>query len=196
MEPVLRRWVDRCRDRPSRRITGERSYGGRRVSLHRSTRPLRAQERPRRHHTGTSHGDAELATGTGEVRAGEIDGSAVIRNSNGDTRIREVNGDLKVKAANGHIDVDHSHGSVNARTANGWIRVGSIQRGSLVAKTAAGRIEVGIASGAAARLHLHTRHGHVHNDLDATAGPAAGDDERVDVRANTGWGDITIRPAA
>jgi hypothetical protein len=141
-------------------------------------------------------GDAELATGTGEVRAGEIDGSAVIRNSNGDTQIREVSGDLKVKAANGHIDVDHSHGSVNARTANGWIRVGSIQRGSLVAKTAAGRIEVGIASGAAARLHLHTRHGHVHNDLDATAGPAAGDDERVDVRANTGWGDITIRPAA
>jgi hypothetical protein len=141
-------------------------------------------------------GDAELATGTGEVRAGEIEGSAVIRNANGDTQIREVGGDLRIKAANGHIDVDHSHGSVNARTANGWIRVGSIHRGSLVAKTAAGGIDVGIAGGAAAGLDLHTRHGHVHNGLDATAGPGSGDNERVEVRASTGWGDITIRRAA
>ena len=138
-------------------------------------------------------GDAELATGTGQVRAGEVDGSAVIRNSNGDTQIREVGGDLRVKAANGYIDVDSSQGSVNARTANGWIRVGSIRRGSLVARTAAGRIEVGIAGGATAWLDLHTRHGHVHNDLDATEGPRSGDDGRVEVRASTGWGDITIR---
>jgi DUF4097 and DUF4098 domain-containing protein YvlB len=195
MEP-LRRRLDRCRDRAPRRLAADRPHTGRRVSLHRSTRALRAQERLRRHHTGASHRDAGLATGTGEVRAGEIDGSAVIRNSNGDTRIREVSGDLKVKAANGHIDVDHSHGSVKVRTANGWIRVGSIHRGSLVAKTAAGRIEVGIIGGTAARLDLHTRHGRVHNDLDATAGPGSGDDDRVEVRASTGWGDITIRRAA
>jgi DUF4097 and DUF4098 domain-containing protein YvlB len=141
-------------------------------------------------------GDAELATGTGEVRADEIDGSAVIRNSNGDTQIREVGGNLKVKAANGHIEVDHSHGSVNARTANGSIRVGNIHRGSLIAKTAAGRIEVGIADGAAARLDVHTRHGHVHNDLDATENLGSGDDDWIEIRATTGWGDITIRRAA
>ena len=138
-------------------------------------------------------GDAELATGTGEVRAGEVDGSAVIRNSNGDTEIHEIGGDLKVKAENGHIDVDNSHGSVNARTANGWIRVGNIHRGSLVAKTAAGRIEVGIAGGTAASLDLHTRHGRVHNDLGPTEGAGSGDHGRIEVRASTGWGDITIR---
>jgi hypothetical protein len=141
-------------------------------------------------------GDAELATGTGEVRVGAVDGSAVIRNSNGDTQIREVGADLRVKAANGHIDVDHSHGSVNARTANGWIRVGSIHRGPLSAKTAAGRIELGLAHGAAARLELQTRHGHVHNDLDATEGSGSGGHNRVEVQASTGWGDITIRRAA
>ena len=138
-------------------------------------------------------GDAELATGTGEVRAGEVDGSAVIRNSNGDTQVREVGGDLRVKAANGHIDVENSHGSLNARTANGWIRVGTIHRGPLVAKTAAGHIDVGIAGGAAASLNLHTRHGHVRNDLDATDVHESGDGGRAEVRATTGWGDITIR---
>jgi hypothetical protein len=83
-----------------------------------------------------------------DVRAGEIDGSAIVRNSNGDTQIREVGGDLRVKAANGHVDVHDSHGSVNAKTANGWIRVGTIHRGSPVAKTAAGASRSGSPAGA------------------------------------------------
>jgi DUF4097 and DUF4098 domain-containing protein YvlB len=140
-------------------------------------------------------GDAELATATGAVRAGEIEGSAVVKNSNGDTRIAEVGGDLQVKAANGDIDVEHSHGSISARTANGHIRVGSIDRGSLVAETASGNIEVGIGGGVAAWLDLHTRYGHVDNGLDAAESPGSADD-RVEVRANTGFGDITIRREA
>ena len=140
-------------------------------------------------------GDAELTTATGDVRAGEIDGSAVIKNSNGDTWIGETGGDLRVMAANGDIDVEHSHGSISAKTANGHIRVGSIHRGSLVAETANGRIEVGIAEGVAAWLDLDTRFGHVHNGLDATEAPGSAD-EQVEVRARTGFGDITIRREA
>ncbi|HUA72751.1 MAG TPA: DUF4097 family beta strand repeat-containing protein [Solirubrobacteraceae bacterium] len=140
-------------------------------------------------------GDAELTTATGAVRAGEIDGSAVVKNSNGDTRIGEIGGDLQVKAANGDIDVEHSHGSVSAKTANGRIRVGSIHGGSLVAETANGHIEVGIAGGVAAWLDLDTRYGHVNNDLDATEAPGSAD-ERVEVRARSGFGDITIRREA
>ncbi len=137
-------------------------------------------------------GDAELTTATGDVRAGEIAGSAVIRNANGDIRIGEVGGDLRVKAANGDIEVERSHGSTVIKTANGHIRVGSIHRGSLVAETATGRIDVGIAGGVAAWLDLDTRYGHVHNGLDATERPGSAD-EQVEVRARTGFGDITIR---
>ena len=137
-------------------------------------------------------GDAELTTATGAVRAGEIDGSAVIKNANGDTRIGDVGGELRIKAANGDIDVEHSHGSVTAKTANGHIRVGSIHGGSLIAETASGHIDVGIAGGVAAWLDLDTRYGHVHNGLDATEGPGSAD-EQVEVRARTGFGDITIR---
>jgi hypothetical protein len=140
-------------------------------------------------------GDAELTTATGDVRVGEIDGSAVVKNANGDIRIGEVRGDLRVKAANGDIDVEHSHGSVSAKTANGRIRVGGIRRGSLVAETANGRIEVGIASGVAAWLDLDTRFGHVHNGLDASDSPGSAE-EQVEVRARTGFGDITIRREA
>jgi DUF4097 and DUF4098 domain-containing protein YvlB len=126
---------------------------------------------------------------------GEIAGSAVVKNSNGDTRIGEVGGDLRVKAANGDIDVEYAHGTVVAKTANGHIRVGSIHRGALVAETANGQIEVGIADGVAAWLDLDTHYGHVHNGLDATEGPGSAD-EQVEVRARTGFGDITIRREA
>jgi Putative adhesin len=140
-------------------------------------------------------GDAELATATGDVRAGEIDGSAVVKNSNGDSRIGLVGGDLRVTAANGDIDVGRANGSISAKTANGHIRVGRIQGGSLVAETATGHIEVGIAEGTAAWLDLHTSYGHVHNGLDATEGPGSAE-EQVDVRARTGFGDITIKREA
>jgi DUF4097 and DUF4098 domain-containing protein YvlB len=137
-------------------------------------------------------GDAEVATSTGDVRAGQIDGSAVIKNANGNTRIGEIGGALRVKAANGDIDVTSSLGSVSAKTANGHIRVGSIHRGLLVAETAAGHIEVGIADGVAAWLDLHTHYGNVVNGLEASEGPGPAE-EQVEVRARTGFGDITIR---
>jgi hypothetical protein len=140
-------------------------------------------------------GDAELTTATGDVRAGEIDGSAVVKSANGDTRIGGVGGDLQVKAANGDVEVERSGGSVTVKTANGHIRVGSIRRGALAADTARGRIEVGIASGVAAWLDLTTGYGHVHNGLESTEGPGASD-EHVEVRARTGFGDITIHREA
>ncbi|HYZ81964.1 MAG TPA: DUF4097 family beta strand repeat-containing protein [Solirubrobacteraceae bacterium] len=140
-------------------------------------------------------GDAELTTATGDVRAGEIDGAAVIKSANGDIRIDEVGGELRIKAANGDIEVGRSHDSVVAKTANGHIRVASAHRGTLVAETATGHIEVGIGGGVAAWLDLDTRYGHVHNGLDATDGPGSAD-EQVEVRARTGFGDITIHRAA
>lgn len=167
------------------------SAGG--ISLDRATRVKLATAGDIRLERVT--GDAELATATGDVHAGAIDGSAEIKNSNGDIRIGEVGGDLRVKAANGDIDVERSRGAVNAKTANGHIRVGSMHGGSLVAATATGHIEVGIADGVAAWLDLDTSYGHVHNGLDATEAPGSAE-EQVEVRARTGFGDITIRREA
>jgi DUF4097 and DUF4098 domain-containing protein YvlB len=137
-------------------------------------------------------GNAELTTATGEVRAGEIDGAAVIKNSNGDVHIGEVRGELRIKSANGDVEIERCHASLTAKTANGDIRVGTVDRGSIVASTGRGRVEVGIADGIAAWLDLHTSFGHVYSDLDASDGPEPAE-ERVEVRLRTGFGDITIR---
>jgi DUF4097 and DUF4098 domain-containing protein YvlB len=136
-------------------------------------------------------GNVELTTATGEVRADEIDGAAVIKNSNGDVHVGEIRGELRVKSANGDVEIGRCHDSVTAMTANGDISVGTIDRGSVVASTGRGRIEVGIADGIAAWLDLDTSFGRVYSDLDASDGPEPAE-ERVEVRARTGFGDITI----
>ncbi len=137
-------------------------------------------------------GPAEVSTGSGRVRLGQIDGNAVIKNSNGDSWIGEAAGDLRVNAANGSISVDHANADVNARSANGDVRVGGVTRGSASLKTSFGEIEVGIQAGTAARLDVHTQFGRIHNQLDSSDAPGPSD-QTVEVSARTSYGDIVIR---
>ena len=139
-------------------------------------------------------GDAELTTGSGAVRIDSIGGTAVVKNSNGDTWIGQVTGDLRVNAANGEISVDQAHATVAAKTANGDVRLGEVAHGAVLAQTGFGKVEIGIRDGVAAWLDLDTRFGKVRNDLDAAERPEP-DEDAVEVRARTAFGDITIHRA-
>ncbi len=136
-------------------------------------------------------GKAEIVTGAGAVRIGSIDGSAAVKNSSGDTWIGEVSGAARVSAANGSISVDEVRDGIVAKTARGDVRIGEIARGTAVAQTAFGQIEVGVLDGIAAWLDLHTKFGNVHNALEDSEGPEAGT-ATVEVRASTSFGDIEI----
>ena len=135
---------------------------------------------------------AEVTTGSGAVSVGSIAGVGVIKSSNGDTWVGDVSGDLRVNAANGKISVDQAHGGVAAKTAYGDVYLGAVERGSILAQTAFGTVEVGIRDGVAAWLELNTSYGRVHNYLEATERPGLGEDA-VEVRARSSFGDIAVR---
>jgi len=135
--------------------------------------------------------EADVATSSGAVRIESIDGTAVVKNSNGNTWIGDVAGDLLSASANGNIVVDRARAGVVAKSANGDVRLGEVARGAIVAETARGRVEIGVADGVAAWLDLKTQFGRVANNLDAATQPEAGEDT-VEVRARTAFGDITI----
>jgi hypothetical protein len=139
-------------------------------------------------------GDVELKTSSGDVKIGTIDGSASIKNSNGDTSIHDITRDLRVTAANGDVVVERARAAVVLKSANGDLRLDEAERGTIVAETARGNVEVGIRHGIAAWLDLTTAFGRVRSDLDAAAPPARGADA-LEVRARTAYGDITIRRA-
>jgi DUF4097 and DUF4098 domain-containing protein YvlB len=139
----------------------------------------------------TVTGDAKLTTGSGKLRVRSVAGAAVLKSGNGETWIGHAGGDLQIRTANGDITAGHTAASMTANTANGDIRVRELVRGSATLRTAAGRIEIGIRPGTAARLDVHTQHGKVRNEMTATDGPAE-TDEQAEVRARTAFGDILI----
>ena len=141
---------------------------------------------------GRTGGHTDVSSGSGSVRLGTIDGTAVIKNSNGAIHVGEVTGDLRIKAANGSISVGIARATTAAKTAMGDVRLGEVHRGVVVAETAMGAVEVGVAPGVAAWLDLGTRFGTVRNELDSAERPAPGD-QTVEVRADTAMGDITVR---
>ena len=136
-------------------------------------------------------GHAELTTGSGAVRIGGIDGTAVIKNSNGDTWIGEVADDLRVNSANGRISVERAHAAVAAKTANGDIHLGEVARGTVLAQTAVGKLDVGVREGVPAWLELNTKFGSLHNSLDPGERPGP-DEDTVEVRARSSFGDISV----
>lgn len=136
-------------------------------------------------------GRAEISMGSGVLQVGGVDGAAIVKNSNGDTWIGEVAGELRANASNGKITVDRPRGAAVAKTANGDIRLGTVTHGEIVAETGFGKVDIGVGDGVAAWLELKTSFGNVRNELEATDGPASGEDA-VEVRARTGYGDITV----
>jgi DUF4097 and DUF4098 domain-containing protein YvlB len=138
-------------------------------------------------------GNADVATGSGRIRIGDIDGTAVIKNSNGNIDVDTVTGELRASTANGDISVDRADAGVEAKTSNGTIRIGQVARDSVTLYTAAGDLEIGVAAGTAAWLDLKTGHGRVTNTLDDIGHGPDRSEETVEVRAQTSFGDITVR---
>ena len=141
---------------------------------------------------GRTDGAVEAATGSGVVRLGSVGGTAAVKNANGDTFVGEVAGDLRASSANGTIRIERAGGSVTAKTANGDVSLGEAAPRAVDLQTANGAIEVGIPEGVAAWLDLDTKFGRVDNRLAAAERPGSGEPV-VEVRARTGFGDITVR---
>lgn len=139
-------------------------------------------------------GDADVHTASGRIQLGDIDGGLVVKNSNGEIEVGDVTGNVQARSSNGSIILDRVGGNVDAKTANGSVRVGQVSRGTATLATSMGDLEIGIAKGTAAWLEVGTSFGQVSNELDDVSQPGEAD-ERVEVRAHTSFGGITIRRA-
>jgi hypothetical protein len=136
-------------------------------------------------------GHCEIATGSGAVHVSRTEGAAVIKNSNGVIWVGEATADLQVTTANGKIRVALARSDVEAKTANGSIQVDEVMGGTVHARTAMGKVEIGVRRGVAALLDLETSWGKVLNGLDASGPPQPGQPS-VEVRARTSFGDVRL----
>ncbi|MFC0038372.1 DUF4097 family beta strand repeat-containing protein [Actinomadura rayongensis] len=146
---------------------------------------------------GRADGPVEVTTAAGRVRIGAVDGTAVVKTSSGDITVGEITGDARLNTAHGDVTVERALAALVARTAFGGVRVGEAVRGAIVLETRFGEIEIGVAAGVPAWLDVASKHGLVRSDLAPAdrPDPSAADLEPVEVRANTGYGDIVIHRA-
>jgi DUF4097 and DUF4098 domain-containing protein YvlB len=141
-------------------------------------------------------GAAEVHWGSGDIRIGTVDGTADVSSSNGKVRIGVVTGAATVKGSNGAVTVDRALSDISAASSNGAVQVGEVVRGKVSATSKNGSVEVGVRAGSAAWLELNTEVGRVYNELAAADAPADGEPvDKVEVRASTKLGDVTIRRA-
>ena len=118
-------------------------------------------------------GDTEFSVGWGKVEVDDVSAPLRVKTS-GDVRLHRVSANVQAHTGYGHVTVDEATG------------------GSLDLATSYGRIEVGVARGAATYLELNTSHGRVRNEL-VPSDKATDDTATVEIRARTSYGDITIR---
>jgi DUF4097 and DUF4098 domain-containing protein YvlB len=141
-------------------------------------------------------GSAEVHSGSGDIRIGAVDGTADVSTGNGKARVGVVTGPATVKGSNGSVSVDRALTDITAASANGEVRIGEVVRGKVSATSKNGSVEVGIREGSAAWLELNTEVGRVYNELASSDAPEAGEQvDKVEVRASTKLGDVTIRRA-
>lgn len=144
-------------------------------------------------HTSGPLGDSQIKTGMGDI---ELDRAAAARVSTGmgDITLGHVTGAAELSTGMGEIRAGVISGAAKLKNATGDVHVAEAVRGSVEARTGYGQIEVGISHGTAAWLDLSTGWGEVRNNLDRSGPPQPGE-ESVEVRAHSGYGDITITRA-
>ena len=138
-------------------------------------------------------GESQVKTGMGDIEV-EQAASARLTTGMGDIELGNAAFAAELSTGTGEIRAGEVSGVARLKNANGDVRVAEAVRGSVEARTGYGQIEVGIPDGTAAWLDLSTGWGEVRNGLDRSGPPEPGE-ESVEVRAHSGYGDITITRA-
>ncbi|MDX6505740.1 MAG: hypothetical protein QOG06_384 [Gaiellaceae bacterium] len=146
---------------------------------------------------GTVGGDARVNTASGDVQVKSIGGEAKVNSASGDVIIREVAGELSVNSASGDVLVREAAASVSVNTASGDTELGSVTTGKVSLKSASGDLKIGIREGSSLWVDARSRSGEVRSELPVSdlAPEGEGDGPRIELRANTMSGDITVSRA-
>lgn len=153
----------------------------------------------------------EVRSASGDVRLGNVTGSASVHTASGDVRLGDVDGELTAATASGDLRVGAVGGAASARTASGDIeahslgsdaRLRTVSGDVAVRELIGGEVDVASTSGdvqlrVTAGLQIHLDVSSVSGELRSDLGGGDGSTAEVDLwlRARSVSGDITISRA-
>jgi hypothetical protein len=151
----------------------------------------------------------EVHAGSGRITVQGLRGEAVLETGSGRIVLSDLRNSITARTGSGTIDLDAiTGGRVNARTGSGDIRGTNLDVGAVVARTGSGAVSLAFTAPVDS-LDVETGSGDIELELvpigyavDADAGSGRirvevrqDPSSRRAVRAHTGSGDVTIRPA-
>jgi hypothetical protein len=140
-------------------------------------------------------GGAEISIASGDVRVESVGGEATIESASGDVELGSLEGRGKIRSASGDVSVEEAASSIAVQTASGDQEIGSIAAGQVTLQSASGNIAVGVARGATLWIDAKSMSGETTSELEIGEQPPEEGAAKVELRATSMSGDISIRRA-
>lgn len=134
-----------------------------------------------------------VTTGSGDVTVGTATESLTTRTGSGDVEVGYA-ARLESVSGSGSVAIDRVDGEALARSASGDVEVWRAEAGVLELRSTSGDVTVAAVRGTAVLLDCSTVSGRLESSLEAGGEPTP-DERRLELRARTVSGDITVRRA-
>ncbi len=144
---------------------------------------------------GHVDGDLLLGFGSAVSRVDRVSGSATVRYGSGEAHFGIIEGSLQRGSGSGLLDVSEVHGTARSRSGSGSARLAAVY-GDVDLASGSGAMSIGLPAGAAAHVKATTGSGRVRSDLPIDDQPKPATNKQITVRARTGSGDIQLFRAA
>ena len=196
--------------RPARRLVGRvsssdvtvRVPAGTDISAHNASGEVLVEADASRLDVATASGDvragmvtgsARIKVASGNVFLDSVDGSLTVASASGDIRVGSVDGDTEVQSASGDVRVRHAGGRVTMNSASGDLRIGTLRGTDLNVRTLSGDVTVGIPGRRTVELDMQSMSGELRNRL--PEGDGSPPEATVRIVAKSVSGDVTMQGA-
>ncbi len=142
---------------------------------------------------GDVTGSASVHTASGDVHLGDVDGHLTAATASGDIRVGAVSGDMATRTASGDIEAGSLGGNARLRSVSGDVTVREVTGGEVDVASTSGDVHLRVTSGLQIHLDVSSVSGELRSDLgggDDSTGPVD-----LSLRARSVSGDITLSRA-
>lgn len=140
------------------------------------------------------NGDLDVQTGSGDVTITRTRGRSRVRTGSGTITVEDAAGSLDAKAGSGDVQIARLAGDLDARTGSGDVRLDDAVSGRADITAGSGDLTVGVHPGVWAEVDLSSGSGKARSDLDVRSTPPE-DQPRLHLRGRTGTGDVLVTRA-
>lgn len=142
----------------------------------------------------TARGDVRVKSGSGLVTLGTTSGKVAVVTGSGDVVIGHTEDRTEVKTGSGSVRLADADGDVKMTAGSGDLVIETAHRGRVSSKSGSGDLTVGIPPGVPVWADIRTGSGQIRSEIESAGEPENGQ-EHIELRGQTGSGDITLIPA-